>query len=88
MDWGWGGYYVNVGILAVTNTPLWWEILIMGKDSACVGSENIWKTLPLMLNVVVNLKLLLKNKIHLRKTHDIKITEQKLFLFFRERDLL
>lgn len=81
MDWGWGGYYVNVGILAVTNTPLWWEILIMGKDSACVGSENMWKTLPLMLNVVVNLKLLLKNKIHLRKTRHKNNRAETFFVF-------
>lgn len=55
---------INVGSSVVTNGPLWWGLLIVGKAVPVLGQGIYGKSLYFLLNFVVSLKLLLKNKIY------------------------
>lgn len=48
----------SVGSSVVTNVPLWWGMLIMGEPVIVWGQREDEKSLYLLLNFSVNLKLL------------------------------
>ena len=62
MDFEWL-WYVTLGSSIVTNVPLWWGMLIMGKAMDIWCQRVYGKSLYLPLNFAVILKLLLKNSL-------------------------
>jgi len=65
----------SVGSSVVTNVPLWWGMLIMGEPVIVWGQREDEKSLYLLLNFSVNLKLL-KN-IFFNEKNYIYILNQK-----------
>lgn len=51
---------INIGSTTVTNVPLWWGVLIIGKAMHVRGARIIRKNLYLSLNFAMNLKTTLK----------------------------
>lgn len=51
----------TVSLSIVTNVPLWWGVLIKGETMHVLGVTG--KSLYFLLNFIVNLKLLLENKV-------------------------
>lgn len=56
-------YIYKVDSSIITNVPLQWGILVKGEAMNVWGKEGSGKSLYLLLNFAVNLKLLLKNTV-------------------------